>query len=95
MLCAISIVFERIVYKQIKKTFEKMVCTSQHGFRQKHSLVTQLLLYCDNLYQLLDENSSPITVYWDIAKAFDTINFNIVLQKLARFGFDVFCIISG
>ena len=85
MLCAISIVFERIVYKQIKKTFERKLCTAQHGFRQKHSTVTQLLLYCDNLYQALDEISSPITVYLDIAKAFDTINFNIVLQKLARF----------
>ena len=88
MLCAISIVFERIVYKQIKKTFERKLCTAQHGFWQKHSTVTQLLLYCDNLYEALDENSSPITVYLDIAKAFDTINFNIVLQKLARFGFD-------
>ena len=88
MLCAISIVFERKVYKQIEKTFERKLCTAQHGYRQKHSTVTQLLLYCDNLYQALDENSSPITVYLDIAKAFDTINFSIVLQKLARFGFD-------
>ena len=47
-----------------------------------------MLLYCDNLYQVLGENSSPITVYFDIAKAFDTINFNIVVQKLARFGLD-------
>ena len=36
MLCTISIVFERIVYKEIKKTFERKLCTAQHGFRQKH-----------------------------------------------------------
>ena len=88
MLCTISIVFERIVHKQIKKTFERKLCTAQNGFRQKHPAVTQLLIYCDNLYQPLDEISFPITVYLDIAKAFDTIIFNIVLQKLARFGFD-------
>ena len=88
MLSAISIVFERIVYKQIKKTVERKLCTAQHGFRQKHSIVTQLLLYCDNLYQALDDNSCPITVYLDIDKAFHTINYNIVLQKPARFGFD-------
>ena len=35
-LCATSIVFERIVYKQIKKTFERKLCTAQYGFRQKH-----------------------------------------------------------
>ena len=88
MLCAISIVFERIVYKHIKKTVERKLCTAQHGFWQKHSTVTQLILYCDNLYHALDDNSSPIAVYLDIANAFDTINFNTVLQKLARFGFD-------
>ena len=33
MLCAISIVFARIAYKQIKKTFERKLCTAQHGFR--------------------------------------------------------------
>ena len=87
-LCAVSIVFQRIVYKQIKKTFERKLCTARHVFRQKHSTVTQLLLYCDNLYPALDKNSSPITVYLDIAKAFDTINFNNVLQKLTRFGFE-------
>ena len=81
MLCAISIVFERTVYKQIKKTFEKKLCTAQHG-------CTQLLPFFDNLYQALDKISSPITVYLDIAKDFDMINFNIVLQKLACFGFD-------
>ena len=30
----------------------------------------------------------PITVYLDIAKAFDTINYNIILLKLCRMGFD-------
>ena len=87
-LYATSIVFERIVCKQIKKTLERKLCTAQHGFRQNNSTVTQLLLYCDNLYPALDDYSSPITVYLDIAEAFDTINFYIVLQMLARFGFD-------
>ena len=85
MLYAISIVFERIVYKQIKKTFERKLCTAPHGFRPKRSIVTQLLLFCDNLYQAQDEYSSPITVYLDIDRAFNTINFNIVLQKARSF----------
>ena len=40
MLCAISIVFDRIVYKQIKKKFERKLCTAQQGFRQKLSTLT-------------------------------------------------------
>ena len=89
MLWAFSIVFEGTVYKQIKETVERKLCTAQLGFQQKHSTLTQLLYsYCDKLHQALDYNSSPITVDLDIVKAFDTINFNIVLQKLARFGCD-------
>ena len=42
IICAFSIVFERIIYKQIKKTFERKLCTAQHSFQQKHSTVTQL-----------------------------------------------------
>ena len=70
MLCAISIVFERMVFKQIKKTIERKLRTAQHGFRQKHSTITQLLLYSDNLYQVLDDNSTQITFYLDLAEAF-------------------------
>ena len=84
MLCAISIAFERIVYKQIKKTFERKLCTAQHGFRQKHSTVTQLLLYGDNLYQALDDNPSPITVYF---------KSSIVLGLMKSF--EIYCFISG
>ena len=36
----------------------------------------------------MDDNLFPLTVYLEMAKAFVTINFNIVLQKLARFGID-------
>ena len=32
VLCAISIVFEKIVYKPIKKTVERKLCTAQHDF---------------------------------------------------------------
>ena len=57
MLSVFSLVFERIVYNQIKKTVERKLSAAQHGFRQKHSTVAQLLLYCDNAYQALDENN--------------------------------------
>ena len=34
------------------------------------------------------KNKMPMTVYLDIAKAFDTINYNIILLKLCQMGFD-------
>ena len=58
------------------------------GFRQNRSTITQLLLYCNRLYELLEANKMPMTVYLDRAKAFDTINYNIILLKLCRMRFD-------
>ena len=60
-------------------------------FGKKHSTGNQFLLCFVNLYHALDDNSSPITIFFDITETFDTINFDIVLQKLAPFGLDKKC----
>ena len=88
MLSSLSLLFERIVYKQFSIFLQKKLCVEQHGFRKNHSTITQLLLYCNRLYELFEAKKMPMTAYLDIAKAFDTINYNINLLKLCRMGFD-------
>ena len=88
MLSSLSLLFERMVYKQFSIFLQQKLCVEQHGFRKNHSTITQLLLYCNRLYELLEANKMPMTVYIDIAKAFDTINCNIILLKLCRMRFD-------
>ena len=85
MLSSLSLLFERMVYKQFS---QQKLCVEQPGFRKNHSTITQLLLYCNRLYELFEPNKMPMTVYLDIAKAFDTIKYNIILLKLCRMGFD-------
>ena len=88
MLSSLSLLFERMVYKQFSIFLQQKLCVEQHGFRENRSTITQLLVYCNRLYELLEANKMPMTVYLDIAKAFDTINYNIILVKLCRMGFD-------
>ena len=88
MLSSLSLLFERMVCKQFPTFLQQKLCVEQHGFRKNHSTITQLLLYCNRLYELLEANKMPMTVYLDIAKAFDTINYNIIFLKLCRMGFD-------
>ena len=89
MLSSLSLLFERMVYKQFSIFLQQKLCVEQHGFRKNHSTITQLLLfYCNRLYELLEANKMPMTVYLDIGKAFDTNNYNIILLKLYRKGFD-------
>ena len=87
-LSSLSLLFERMVYKQFSIFLQQKLCVEQHGFRKNRSTITQLLVYCNRLYELLEANKMPMTVYLDIAKAFDTINYNIILVKLCRMGFD-------
>ena len=88
MLCSLSLLFERMVYKQFSIFLQQKLCVEQHGFRKNHSTIAQLLLYCNRLYELLEANKMPMIVYLDISKALDTINYNIILLKLCRMGFD-------
>ena len=88
MLSSLSLLFERMVYKQFSILLQQKLCVEQHGFRKNCSTITQLLLYCNRLCELLEANKMPMSVYLDIAKAFDKINYNIILLKLCRTGFN-------
>ena len=88
MLSSLSLLFERMLYKQFSIFLQQKLCVEQHGFMKNRSNITRLLLYCNRLFEILEENKRPMTLYLDIAKAFDTINYNIMHLKSYRMGFD-------
>ena len=55
MLSSLSLLFERMVYKQFSIFLQQKLCVEQHGFRKNHSTLTQLLLYCNRLYEFLKQ----------------------------------------
>ena len=60
--------------------------TNQHGFRTGHSCLSELLDHYDCILNALNENNNIDVVYLDFAKAFDKVDFNIVLQKIGKLG---------
>ena len=78
------------MYKQIYSYFNDngLFYESQYGFRAQHSTelaVTELL---DRLLQDLDKGETPIGIFLDMSKAFDTINHDILIHKLQYYGFN-------
>ena len=84
ILPSISKVCERIIFNQIHNYFHvnNLDFCSQYGFRKEHCTELAVLELIDRITQHLDKGTTPINVYLDLSKAFDTLDHNILLHKL-------------
>ena len=60
---------------------------NQFGFRQKRSTSMAVLTFVEKIRQSIDSGDYSIGLFLDFSKAFDTINHNILLEKLEHYGF--------
>ena len=88
ILPAISKVFEKVAHLQVFSYFQNnnFLFNSQCGFREGHSAEHALLEIVDRVSSGLDGGCSPIAIFLDLSKAFDTINYDILLSKLDYYG---------
>jgi hypothetical protein len=88
ILPSISKVFERTMFNQLHEYFykNKLYYSSQYGFREKHSTELAALELVDRITNEMDNNAIPINIYLDLSKAFDTLDHNILLNKLKYYG---------
>ena len=88
VLSFFSKVFERVVYNRVLDFLCKnnVLYDYQFGFRQKHSAQHALITLIDKIHTSLDNGDIAITILLDLKKAFDTVNHQILLQKLNAYG---------
>ena len=58
----------------------------QFGYRKLHSTTIALIEITDKIKKLLDEGNYVIGIYLELTKAFDTVNHEILLYELWRYG---------
>ena len=79
---------EKILRKHIMKhlTDEKLLTENQHGFISRRSTVTQLLSYIDKCCESISNGKVVDSIYFDFAKAFDTVPHRRLHKKLEGYG---------
>ena len=61
---------------------EHKINQNQHGFLPAKSCTTQMIPFCDSLAITINDLSTTDVIYFDFAKAFDSVNHDIILHKL-------------
>ena len=88
LLPVFSKIFEKVVQNQLYEYLisNNLLFESQHGFRENYSTETATIELVDYLKIQIDNKHHPLCLFLDLSKAFDTINFDIMLKKLKNMG---------
>ena len=79
LLCVVSKVLERGIFKHFKDFFCPLFDNAQHGFLQGRSTVTQLLAFYHEIGQSLDKSLQSV-------KVFGSVSHQRLLLKLSQYG---------
>ena len=80
----ISKIFEKCIRDELLLQYHDLLHDNQHGFLPNRSCSTQLIPFARDIALGLNSNNLIDIIYFDFAKAFETVNHDIILEKLKR-----------
>ena len=83
ILPTLSKIFEKLIHKRIYEFLEthNIIYDCQFGFRQKHSAIHAVQTAVTSVIKSLNASNQKMGIFIDFSKAFDTINYDILLKN--------------
>ena len=88
VLPVFSKILERLMYTRLIEFIDKhsIFYKFQFGFRKNHSTNMAIITLVDKINSAIDNGDHVIGIFLDLRKAFDTVNHQILLKKLYKYG---------
>ena len=88
LLNTFSKIYEKAFLNRLYSFLNKnnIIQSNQFGFRKNHSTQSALISFIDMLTEKLDNNEYAVALFIDLSKAFDTVDHQILLNKLFKYG---------
>ena len=80
--------YERIIFNQLAGYFDSILHPQLCGFRSKHNTQHALLRMIGHWHKCLDRSGKVGSILMDLSKAFDCIDHELLIAKLAAYGLD-------
>ena len=88
LLPIFSKIFERLMYNRLISFINKyqILTPNQYGFQKNKSTELAVNEICSHIKNTFENKESAFCIFLDFAKAFDTVNHKILIEKLNYYG---------
>ena len=75
-------IFEKCIRQELSNACAELIDPRQHGFMNAKSCTTQMVPFTYDLALTLNNKAKCDVIYFDFAKAFDSVSHDLILKKL-------------
>ena len=88
LLPKFSKILEKIFYTRINEFITKhnILYEQQYGFRAKRTTSFAIIEFVDKITKAIENKEYAVGVFLDLKKAFDTVDHELLIKKLQRYG---------